>query len=1036
MFKSYQASAGSGKTTHLVAAYLSICFEALSRGYLNGYKHILAITFTNNATAEMKERILSTLSHFAFTGDYSALSSSHQAILKMIRQNSDQNGEWDDDKVKTFATLLLKEMLYNYNDFSVSTIDSFFQRIVRGFAIELGLNLNFNLEIDESEFFSQAIELLLSKISQQEYDTPFSLSKQVMAIVDRNLDDHGKNKLEKELRDFLRIIHKEDAHQALKSLQNVDRQIFKEYCLQLVERRDKAKSNLLKTAEKGDRLFKESGLNAEDFAGKSKGPYFWFQKLMNDPALLPGCKMQESVEKGSFLHEAFLKKNPGVSFDDRQAIALYNEAVALHALYVELKVLCENINTFTLIFDLQEILHDIKSQDNLFFLSETNALINDEIGENDTPFIFEKMGNRYQDFLIDEFQDTSKMQWENLLPLIKNALSGGFSQRGKTILFGDAKQAIYRFRSGEASLFQELSTMEGYKKAMGWGSAQEGDFYREALTTNYRSSKAIVDFNNKFFSCLKEITNKGELVFSKAATYYSDLVQDNPEGISKKGFVAVRFKNDDDGDDYLVEEVLAAVRDALNRNFNYSDIAVLSRGKESSVKYARSLSQHGFPVISSDSLLLNSSEEVRVMIASLHYLLNNENDVAKTVILAYLHDKNDSQQTLNERLTSLKVSSFPSILKDFKIDLDEEKLCEYPLYTLIKELMSLYDFQTANAYISTFLDKVRDFADGKICSISSFLDWWEEKGGTLSLSSPKNFNAITVTTVHKSKGLQYPIVIFPFSSYRYALTKPTIWHKSNDEEAVPYFPVRLSSKLEGTFLEEIYNEENAMSRLDDLNILYVAHTRPVYGFYIITEKKNGRNYGKYLAHFISTISEEERDCYWFGEEDFRIEKRETEMQETSSQLLPLSRFTPSEGQLIYSKITHANQRQVLGIAIHDYLSKMEKFPKSQMEIENLNTNLDEKSDARIKKALSSIMEDEVMAPFFSDQAKSLREMSIVNAEGKLFRPDRIAILNNQVLVVDYKTGQEKEADQCQLQQYIELLKEMGYSHVEGKLIYI
>ncbi|MDL2311742.1 UvrD-helicase domain-containing protein [Bacteroidales bacterium OttesenSCG-928-B11] len=1035
MFKSYQASAGSGKTTHLVAEYLAICFNSINR---HGFKHILAITFTNNATAEMKERIVSTLSHFAFTEDYSSLSNSHKAILKMTLDNLGDSEKWDYQTIQSSATMLLKEILYNYNDFSISTIDSFFQRITRGFAIELGLKLDFKLEIDQREFYNQAIDLLLSKISKQEYKNRFSLSRQIMNIVDHNIANSGKSKLEKELRDFLDIMHKEEAYYPLKSLQHVDRQIFKRYCVDLVAKREQAKKKLLEIAKQGDDLFKNSGLDHTAFDGKSKGVYFWFEKVLKQPEEPLAASMGKAKAKESCLHKDTLK-NGAISFPDELVFELAEKVAIAQECYLELKILAENINTFSLIFDLQEILNDIKVHDNLFFLCDTNTLVNEEIKDNDTPFIFEKIGNRYNNFLVDEFQDTSKMQWENLLPLVKNAVSGGYSQPGKSILFGDTKQAIYRFRSGEVSLFQNLSTEEGYKKAMGWQTDEPVDFHREALNTNYRSANAIVDFNNKFFSFLKEITHKETPVFAKAAIYYNDLEQLNPEGTVKEGFVSVRFKDDNDGEDYLENEVLDAVRNAVARGFDYQDIAILSRGVDKSAKYARHLSENGYPVISSDSLLLNASEEVRVIIASLQYLLEPKHEIAQAVILTYLGRHLDINYSTDNLLFLLKTKPFLQILNELSFNFNNKKLLDLPLYSLIKELMQLFGFRSANAYITTFLDKVLHFVSTKNPSISTFLDWWEEKKETLSLSSPKNLNAITVTTIHKSKGLQYPVVIFPFTRYNSFLTKETAWLKMEDNEILPYFPIKISSGLKGTALENIYTEEYDMSRLDDLNTLYVAHTRPVSCLYIITEKKNGHNYAKFLAKFIeenSTETQEEVSHYYFGQEDFFVKKDKIQEKEEAIRPLPIANFSPNEEQLLYTKIVNENEQQVLGIAIHDYLAKLKDFPQSKSEIDQLIINLDEDSVQRIKSALETILNDETISPFFSPEATSLREVSIMTGDGQLFRPDRIAILNGQVLVVDYKTGIEKTRDHQQLQHYVELVQEMGYQNVKGKLIYI
>lgn len=1045
MFVTYKASAGSGKTTHLVAEYLSICFsENGSFSYPEKkFRNIMAITFTNNATAEMKQRIMETLYEFAFREDYSELPGSCRAIWEMIKKNLGIFGKEADLSIRKKSLILLKEIVYDYPSFSISTIDSFFQRLIRAFALELHINLNFNLEIELDEFFDQTVDLLLNQVSKAEQRQAFSVSEQVLNLMENNLAETGKSNLERDLRKILFFIYDEDSYLPLKKLENTNSGQIKLSARKLLEERKELKKKIRALASEGETLIRENALQPEQFYYGTKGPYVWYTKVSGNPDKIASKYVSDALEKGC------LTKKEGIIPDvlHQKLIEIARRIFELSDSYRLKAILCQNLDSFLLLFDLKQIMDEIKLHDNLFYLSETNSKIYDTIRDEEVPYIYEKLGNRYSYFLIDEFQDTSKMQWKDLLPLIKNALSGAnfYGEIGKTILFGDVKQAIYRFRNGDSSLLNQLSSEEGYMAEMG-KTADPGEFSTVTLATNYRSSKAIVTFNNWLFRFFEKLNDKEKPVFALANEYYRDVEQEIPDHTDRSGFVSILFRDDNAGENYMIEEVVRAVKEALGRNFQYRDIAVLTKDRKSGSEYGKILAEHHIPVISTDSLLLSSSEKIRVLIATLQYLTDPRDELAKLVMARFIH--RDENYGLPPTVISIlkDEEKFTAYLQSAGINIEREKLLALPLFTLIKELIVLYQLTESDIFIISFLDVVLDYMNGKNPEIVRFLDWWDKQAGKLSISSPQNLDAVTVTTVHKAKGLQYPVVIFPLTQYSHAFTKKKFWYyDENNETGIPCFPVNINANLKETVFEEEYNCESELSKLDNLNLLYVAHTRASECFYIITGKRtdNKGNYAKYLSRFVDEeltmiVEDPENEYrYWHGNKEYIHERKKVNSHETHTiPTLPVSSFTPCSEQLVYHDVKEKTFDQERGIRIHHILSSLRDFPQNQDEIDNLQLVGEETMIQTIKNFLGKIIADDQLKPYFTKEASIFNEVNIADKDGKVYRPDRIAIRDNEVLVVDYKTGKEKPSHHNQIEKYAELLQHMGFEKVSCKVVYI
>lgn len=1036
MFKVYKASAGSGKTTSLVAEYLSLCLLEPKK-----FRHVLAVTFTNNATAEMKERIVKTLKIFAFS-PASEWKGSEAAIYKLILRDS-RYKSLGENEFRNKSLNLLKEILYDYPNFTISTIDSFFQRIIRSFAFDLGINMNYNVAIDLSDCYDQTVDMLLNKLSKSDKD----LSERIMFLVDKQMNEKGRWQLEGELKKSLATIYNERAFEPAKALEKMHesdspddsengelKKAVKEVFQQLAVKRNVLQQEVNKLLDIFDHLSDDSSA----YIGGSTGIYKWVRVLRDKPMTAPGKTVFKALEAESVI------KKPSASEKQLQPaiVELAQHIIDQQAALKNWELISKHVSSLLLLFDLKFIMEDIKLRDNLFFLNETNGRIFDEIKDIDTPYIYEKIGNKFSYFFIDEFQDTSRMQWEDFKPLIKNALSGlnVFGEEGKTILFGDVKQSIYRFRNGDSTLLNGLSTLEGVNQNLGEGLLTPDDFDLTLLDTNHRSSQAVIDFNNGFFKYLidNEFSHNPLLV-----DYYADVQQKKSR--EKEGFVYVRFQQEDDSEDYLMEETLKAVQDAVNRDYEYRDIAVLSKSNRTCSDLARYLTEHQIPVISSDSLLLSASPEVLLLVNTMRYLLSSDDKLSQLSIAEYFCK--DSMTDAVDKIS--QDNGFQKLIKDLgdrvKADilLDIPRLLSFPVFTIVKELLQAYHISTPDAYVIAFIDAVYDNFNSQFSDLTQCMNWWEEKGRKMSLTSSKETNAVTVTSIHKSKGLQYPVVIYPMKSYRQGNGMETVWCENElDDCPLPYYIMDTSqSALSGSSFESLAEEERIMTDIDNVNVMYVAHTRAGDALYIITGNpaSSRGNYAKFLGNYIRSQQEEEQALqkeYIFGDSQCHMEAlaKEKESQYTISQLYS-SDFTLQSKQLL--SVSDRSYKQELGVFIHDYLSKIETFPQSEEELAVIIDNVENETDRQIlRSVLLKIMNDASLQPYFAPGVEVMNETTIMNCDGQLRRPDRIVFLDDEVMVIDYKTGQENEEYQAQLEEYCGLLREMGYKNVKSMLLYV
>lgn len=1100
MFTTYSASAGSGKTTHLVADYIALCLDNDSK-YVdrvlktkqvqsNVFHGILAITFTNNAAAEMKERIVKMLHTFAFES-YDDFDGRAKAIYGMVvEQLFGQHPELPEDKIAAFIKLesleLLRSIIYDYARFTLTTIDSFFQRVIRSSALMLNLNLNYSVQIDLNEFYVQAIDQLINDLYGDK-----ELMDRLMNMLKNAMEDSGKVNIDAELKDALKILYG-DAEKNFDYLQDLQARSSSELKAEISQWRlslDREKNALAKALQIPLQQIVACLDEAGD--GAAANPRKLIEKLSKSPEdfLKDYKKLNESATANSMLEgECFKKAFVSKNGDEAQRLGdaikgqfgkVYDIIVEHRKNYLDSKLFYSNADKLLLFSDLQERMERIKLQSNFFILSEANTLIYKNIKDQDIPVIFDPI--KFKNFFIDEFQDTSQMQWRDLKPLLEN---NALSDDGQVTLFGDVKQAIYRFRNGDVNLFYNLIDYERMRlNGATHLPALSSDTYENIhLQSNYRSSQSVVKFNNAFFRYYSDKLNLSD--------FYEDVEQEVKSG--DEGLVQVYFKSAssdkklkrdfpnksddieafiDDTESISVEdaEVLRAVVDAQGRGYAQGDIAILFSGNDKVRNTANLLMSRGYDVITEQSLSLDASPNVNLILSTMRYLLYPMDMVAQASVLFYLsinkEEQKDDFQTM--LLTLRRNNDFLekiAALNEGKTIPVEQWLTQ-PLYVLLTHIIGFYSLnETNDPFVVDFNNLILKYLQSHNGELSEFLNWWNlqrENDNVESLTLPSGVDAIQISTIHKSKGLEYPVVILPTSKASQKLSP--VWSKT-DEGSVVYLNLSKKSCL-GSSYEDLLEEEVKNKTIDRVNLLYVAHTRAKDMLYVIanckketeddgaelsadSQRDRNLDYGEALMNYVQNSSasseqwkfepDENDECVFYaGDRNWKKPSKETSKKKDAFKPeMTLSDFLVEDVAALCEQLNPESESQMIGNYVHDYLAKQIHFPQNMEEVEICIAPEENDMKERLRQAFEKILGNEKLKPYFASDVKVLNEITILDTDGREHRPDRVVFLNDEVVVLDYKTGQAHDSYQKQIDEYCNLLTQMGYEHVRGELIYV
>jgi ATP-dependent exoDNAse (exonuclease V) beta subunit len=1043
-FSVYNASAGSGKTFSLVKEYLKKVLETTNRYQ---FQKILAITFTNKAAAEMKDRVLENLKLFS--------EGNENEMFSMLSEEL----ALDKKKLQERSQTALEAILQNYSAFNITTIDSFTHKIIRTFAYDLGLPLNFEVEMDGVRLLSEAVDVLISKIGENKELTEVLIEYAVGKInEDKSWD------IAFDLNASAKLLLSEDHVSQLQRLDGKSLKDFRTLEKKLKKKQQEITSQFITFGEKGLEIIERSGVDHKDF----------YQKDL--PRLFNNLKTFSKIEIGKLDFKGRLAKNmdAGVFYSAsksetvKQSIdaisdtlqILYFEVKAYYKLeypsYVLSQFVLKNLIPLAVLKNIQDELQAIKEQNNICLNSEFNQLISKKIKDEPAPFIYERIGEKFQNYFIDEMQDTSGLQWQNLIPLINNALS---QEKGSLLLVGDAKQAIYRWRGGKSEQFMEL-----YKQEK---SVDYNPFLVEKniqnLDTNYRSFSEIVQFNNLFFTHTSQFLENPE---------YKELYllgNQQKENRRKGGYVQLNFlkKNELDIDEKknaFANQVLETVQ-SLPANRPKSDVCVLVRSKREGLLISEVLTQNGISIISSETLLVQNDPKVQFVVQLLSYIQNPLDTNAKFLALSFLYKHlktNLEEHVFYQTFLAHKGEDFYTHLQTIGVHFNYRSFLQMPFYESMEALMRSFRlFEESNAFVTCFLDFVLEFQRSKVANIAAFLEYWELKKESLSIAAVENKEAVRIMTIHKSKGLEFPIVIFPCELNVFKEQNPTTWYDALEENLFKEFETFLVScseklSLTGDFGASVYKTRKQEVALDNANLLYVALTRAVEELYIITEYKTDKKgeentdwFSGMFINYLKSLSDENvwsdsRLEYTFGEKRIFEENQKNEQPtHIEKNMGIISSSWEAHGINIVSNSSKnwgTKQEEAIeyGLLVHEMLSKINYAEEATLTVKNyILQGLVKKEDGEsILNQLKKVLSHPELKRYFQKGKKIVCERALLTKEGEKMIPDRLVFQGREVAILDYKTGKYEKSHRAQVTMYGDLLQKMGYQVTRKLVIYL
>lgn len=1022
-YQIYDASAGSGKTFTLVKEYLKLIL--IREGYQD-FRKILAITFTNKAVNEMKQRILSSL--FLFSSDVDHDQS--DLFLKLVEEL-----QIDADTLRIRAKKVLREILHNYAFFDISTIDKFNHRLLKTFARDLKIPQNFEVVLDTDLLLAEGIDRMLGNARSDDQLTDLLIAFALQKIEDNKSWDlsYDLSRVGSMLFDENHLIYLEELKSkdltSFLNLQKELRRLIRTYTEKLKAIAD----SVLSLMDKAD-------LEQADF---SSG-YFpkFIKKIQQDPRGLDfstGWK-KEFGSTPLYPKKTAEHKKQAIEQLMPEFIRLWLEIKESYGRLSFLKNVYQNLVPLTLLNALQKEIDQLLEEREQLPISAFNTLISEQIRDQPTPFIYERLGEKYRHYFIDEFQDTSLNQWYNLVPLISHAIQSEDLQgnRGSLFLVGDAKQAIYRWRGGRSELFLNLihrdDTLFGISPKT------------ESLETNFRSFQEIVTFNNGFFSsAVPYLNNK----------LYQDLFLkgNKQKHTSKKGgVVGINFlsANEEDKEHAYCEEVLKRISHLHSKGIPFGAICVLFRSNKQGITLAEYLIKNQIPIISSDVLLLESDPVVRFLINLLKYSSQSADLNIQFDILIYLSPEENRHQFISEHLGRLT----PFLKTEYQFDL--ATFNQRSVFDALEYAIERFDLLgESQAYISNLLDEVLDVELKHDSGFNSFINIWEKNKSKWSIPAPENMDAIQLMTIHKAKGLEFPFVIFPFANSGIYDDRGTkLWVPARDEALKGFNHILVSKKKDMALYneesEELYEEEQHKMELDSFNLLYVALTRGIQGVFIITEMdltaKGESKPSYYSGLFINYLKqlgiwEQDKYQYTFGELHYSKMEASHEFEQES---VPYTATTKFGGQLEIStragELWGSSRELALsqGNVLHYGMSAIETAEDIDAAVTDLvSSGIIQESDGNTyHEIFSGIVHHPLLCRFFRPGIKIKNEKTIISQNGVILRPDRMVFDEKKVSILDYKTGHQKSSDLAQIDSYGEVLVAMGYTVEHKVLIYI
>jgi len=1072
----YRASAGSGKTFTLTREYLKLVFE----DPLN-YRSILAVTFTNKATDEMKSRIIKEI--------YLLSQAENSPYAKEL---CEKNGLTSDQLVAR-AREVLNCLLHDYSRFSVTTIDSFFQKVVRSFTREIGLQMGYNIELDQGRVLNEVVDLLFLDV-----DKDPQLRLWLTGFAESKIRDGKTWNFKQDILELGSEVFKEDfknfSDKLIEKLS--DKKFLSSYRKILKEIKDEFEHFFSQLGEEARRLIVQHALDVADFSYGKSGVAGYLAGLGKGGKMEPGSRARSAVDtpvkwsagKASSEIKKAIETVCSAGLNDllKKAVDHYDEQSML---YNSVEKTLSYIYTLGILTDLSKKIHEYSENENIFLLSDASRLLRNIIGDNDTPFIYEKIGNVYKHFMIDEFQDTSSMQWDNFRPLVSNSLA----EDQHSLVVGDVKQSIYRWRNGDWKILSEQ--LEHDFESFGVNGL--------TLNYNWRSSKNVIDYNNAVFSLGAQILQNeynasipAEIAEGlqeeqeKILGAYQDVFQYFPGNEEKfPGYVRANFiekETDSDWTDKVLENLPLQIEQLQATGYQARDISILVRNGKEGGMVADSLMAYrasekakegvNYDVISNDSLYLKNSSVINFLVHLLHFFVYPDDKInlgfLKQEFQMYI--KNKEQEDTDELYSiSSHEDPFESVFpEEFTACISELK--RQALYDLVEKLIHIFKLNERVhdfPFLEAFQDLVLGFTKTEAPDLNSFVNYWEERKNKEVISVSDQQDAIRIMTIHKSKGLEFKAVILPFCSWDLDNAKHTniLWCQPKVEgfDVLDVLPVRYSSTLKDTIYYQEYFTEKLQSYIDNLNLLYVAMTRAEEVFISyspLSAKRELKNVSDLLLFAFERSNDFPSDVYdnkiisltesW-NKEDNYFELGELKIRSGAMPSLAKNRreeypaslldnrlklrahssdyfdFSEAESVETFSPVSRGNILHQL-FQLTEYSEDVEKAV-TQLQFEG---KLDKIQAIEVSQFAKSLLDDPLVAEWFSKEWTVVNERDILLGNGEVQRPDRVIYKGKEAIVIDFKFGKQKlKTHKTQVLTYKKLIQQLGFDQVKAFVFY-
>jgi len=1064
-FVVYKSSAGSGKTTTLAIEYLK-----LSLAKPANFKHILALTFTKDAANEMKQRIQDYLiqiinyqggNQLDFIFNPLLVSQGKRIEVELERKEGIQ-------QIQKQARILLKLILHSYSDFAISTIDSFTHRVIKSFAHDLGISISFDVELDTDNLLKTAVNELISRIGEDnpkltEVLLDFSLHKigsDKSRKVDEDLKALAKNLLDDVKEEFLVDLRKLSIEELLQMKDQVFAEVktFKDY--------------VNKEAKEAKKLIQSQGLDCKSFYHGNGNICNWFFKLsdlnFSEAEIKPKAWVWKSINDDVWCSgkadEADKTKIESIKEALKAHFHSLNNFIEEHIdNYLIIKEISKQIYPLVVLNEIEKLIFQLKSESNVLHISDFNKLIAQAISGEPAPFIYERIGNWYWHFLLDEFQDTSALQWNNLLPLVENSLS----ENHLSLLVGDGKQSIYRWRGSDVKQFVHLPELLNKPDELSNQRERllEENYEKRNLQINYRSDEQIVSFNNDIFQFIRTSNWLPE----HAKKVYDEVEQSVAKDKQDAGKVDIHIL-DEKEEGLLETTILNAIKTAREEGYGYRDIAILVRKNADATAYADLLIEHGIPVISSVALRVSSSAKVQFLLSFFQSILQPKEKVYKIEILRYLvqeqvlgeYTLGNFHQLLANLLKDKEALSqvFSDLLEGNGFSIDQNKLNQADVYELAEYLIRVFALEIPDPYLQFFLDTLHEFKRNPYSQLSDFMTWWAEHERSIFIELPSGLDALTIQTTFKAKGLQYPVVLFPVTdkSLKTQAGKDRSWLNPGVEklDKLKSFPFSLSA-LKETTLSAAYDDERANQKLDNINLFYVALTRAKHRLFIMADKYEAKKGKKSADSLYDTFKPSAMlDEYLSDKQDFMLSEGFYRFGENirlpdlkpieDSYFYYLKKFNGASwrdylslsNSALFNPLEEEHSQQRWGIYVHEILANIqnaEDVPKA-LDRALYAGFLNQEDQVKIGQYIHQIVHHPLLGEFYAKGLKVANEADLIDSFGLFHRPDRLVFLKDKTLVIDYKTGKPNDKHKKQIREYAELLAQMDYPKPESYLVYL